>query len=153
MYQVTVTTRYLNDKDTMRILMPLFIWMGLFFALFAAMCITDISMLVLPLFVEFLCIIPVSVWLVKKAGKLHQASIVKLDVFLAARDGMLYKDNIKLDVAYSKRDEEVYLDNTHDAGKYNRRLTTFFGTISGEEVEGFLTFCRENGIELELLGE
>ncbi len=151
MYQATVTTRYLKDKDVLRLLTPLFIWMVLFFVLFFIMCTTDISILVLPLFLEFLCIIPVAVRSVKNAGRFHRASVVKLDVVLTARDGMLYKDNIKLDAAYSKRDQEIYLENTHDAGKYNRRLTTFWGTISGEEVEGFLAFCRENGIELEML--
>jgi len=153
MYQVTVMTRYLKDKDVLRLLTPLFIWMVLFFVLFITMCITDISILVLPLFLEFLCIIPVVIRSSKNAARLHQASLVKLDVVLTARDGILYKDNIKLNVAYSKRDQEIYLDNTHDAGKYNRHLTTFWGTISGEDVEGFLAFCRVNKIELELFNE
>lgn len=31
MYQVTVTTRVLNDKDTLRLLAPILVWMVLFF--------------------------------------------------------------------------------------------------------------------------
>ncbi len=153
MYRVTVTTRYLKGKDLLRVLTPLIIWMVLFFGLFAAMCITDIYILALPLLLELLCIIPVAILGVINARKLYHASFINLDIVLTAGDGMIYKDNIKLNAAYSKRDQEIYLEDTHDAGKYNRRLTTFWGTISGEDVEGFLAFCLENKIELEILNE
>lgn len=109
MYRVTVTTRVLNDKDTLRLSAPILIWLVLFIIIFGVMCIADIWFLVLPMFLEFLCIIPVTVWSIKKARKLRQESFVKIDVMLTARDGMIYKDNMKLNVTYSEQDNEVYL--------------------------------------------
>lgn len=149
MYQVKVTTRVLNDKDMLCLVVPILVWMILFFIIFGVMCITDIWFLVLPMFLEFLCFIPVAIWSIKKAGKLHQESFVKIDVMLTARDGRLYKDDMKLNVSYSERDNEVYLDDMHDAGKYNHHHITFFATISGDEVGGFIAFCRENNVQVE----
>jgi hypothetical protein len=150
MYQTTVTTRYLNNKDVLRVLLPLFIWMVLFFTLFFIMCITDIFILALPLFIVFLCIIPIFIRGYIKAKKLYRASFIKMDIVITVRDGILYKDNIKLNAEYDERGHEVWLDDTHDAEKYNRRHnTTFWGIISGEDMEGFLAFCRENKINLE----
>lgn len=149
MYRVTVTTRVLNDKDTLRLLAPILIWMVLFFVIFGVMCITDIWFLVIPMFLEFLCIIPVVVWLIKKAIKLRQESFVKMDVLLTARDGMIYKDNMQLNVSYSEQDNEVYLDDMYDAEKYNHRQITFFATISGDDVGGFIAFCQENDVQVE----
>ena len=80
MYRVTVTTRVLNDKDTLRLSAPILIWLVLFIIIFGVMCIADIWFLVLPMFLEFLCIIPVTVWSIKKARKLRQESFVKIDV-------------------------------------------------------------------------
>ena len=54
MYRVTVTTRVLNDKDTLRLLAPILIWLVLFIIIFGVMCIADIWFLVLPMFLEFL---------------------------------------------------------------------------------------------------
>lgn len=153
MYQVTVTTRVLNDKDTLRLLAPILVWMVLFFIIFGVMCITDISFLVLPMFLEFLCIIPVTIWSIKKAGKHRQESFVKIDVTLTARDGRLYKDDMKLNVSYSEQDNEVYLDDMHDAGKYNHHHITFFATISGDDVGGFVKFCHENNVQVEIFPE
>ena len=84
MYRVTVTTRVLNDKDTLRLSAPILIWLVLFIIIFGVMCIADIWFLVLPMFLEFLCIIPVTVWSIKKARKLRQESFVKIDVMLTA---------------------------------------------------------------------
>lgn len=153
MYWITVTTRVLNDKDTLRLSAPILVWMVLFFIIFGVMCITDISFLVLPMFLEFLCFIPVTVWSIKKARKLWQDSFVKMEVMLTARDGMIYKDNMKLSVSYSERDNEAYLDDMHDAGKYNHCHTTFFATISGDDVGGFIAFCRENNVQVEVFNE
>lgn len=108
--------RVLNDKDTLHLSAPILVWMVLFFIIFGVMCITDISFLVLPMFLEFLCFILVTIWSIKKARKLRQESFVKIDVMLTARDGRLYKDDVKLNVSYSERDNEVYLDDMHDAG-------------------------------------
>jgi hypothetical protein len=73
-----------------------------------------------------------------------------MNIVIIVRDGMLYKDNIKLNAEYDERGHEVWFDDTHDAGKYNRRHNTFWVTISGEDVEVFLAFCRENKINLEV---
>lgn len=120
MYRVIVTTCVLNDRDMLRLSAPVLIWMVLFFIIFSVMCITDISFLVIPMFLEFLCIIPVAVWSIKKARKLRKESFAKMYVMLTAKDGMIYKDNMKLNVSYSERDNEVYLNDMHDAGKYNQ---------------------------------
>lgn len=150
MYRVTVTTRVLNDKDTLRVSAPILVWLVLFFIIFGVMCIADISFLELPMFLEFLCIIPVAIWSIKKARKLRQESF---DVMLTARDGRLYKDDMKLNVLYSERDNEVCLDDMHDAGKYNHHHITFFTTISGDDVGGFIAFCRENNVQVEIFPE
>ena len=109
MYRVTVTTRVLNDKDTLRLSAPILIWLVLFIIIFGVM--------------------------------------------LTARDGMIYKDNMKLNVTYSEQDNEVYLDDMHDEGKYNHRKITFFATISGDDVGGFIKFCRENNVQVEIFPE
>lgn len=153
MYRVTVTTRVLNDKDMLRLLAPILVWMILFFIIFGVMCIADISFLVLPVLLEFLCIIPVVIWSIKKAGKLRQESFDVFDVMLTARDGRLYKDDRKLNVSYSERDNEAYLDDMHDAGKYNHHHITFFATISGDDVGGFIAFCKENNVQVEKFPE
>lgn len=153
MYQVIVTTHVLNDKDTLRLLAPILVWLVLFLIIFGVMCIADIWFLVLPMFLEFLCIIPVTVWSVKKARKLWQESFVKMEVMLTARDGMIYKDNMKLNVSYSEQDNEAYLDDMHDAGKYNHHKITFFATISEDDVGGFIAFCRENDVQVEVFNE
>jgi hypothetical protein len=76
-----------------------------------------------------------------------------MDIVITAKDGILYKDNIKLNAEYDERGHEVWLDDTQMLGKYNRIHTTFWGTISGEDVEGVLAFCRENKINLEVVNE
>ena len=63
---------------------------------------------------------------------------------------MIYKDNMKLNVTYSEQDNEVYLDDMHDEGKYNHCKITFFGTISGDGVGGFIKFCREINVQVEI---
>ena len=146
MYRVTVTTRVLNDKDTLRLLAPILVW----FIIFGVMCIADIWYLV---FLEFLCIIPITVWSIKKARKLRQESFVKIDVMLTVRDGIIYKDNMKLNVSYSEQDNEVYLDDMHNEGKYNHHQITFLATISGDDVGGFIAFCREKNVQVEAFPE
>lgn len=153
MYRVIVTTCVLNDRDTLRLSAPVLIWMVLFYIIFSVMCITDISFLVIPMFLEFLCIIPVAVWSIKKARKLRKESFAKMYVMLTAKDGMIYKDNMKLNVSYSERDNEVYLDDMHDAGKYNHHHITFSGVISGDDVWGFIAFCRQNDVQVEVFNQ
>lgn len=62
----------------------------------------------------------------------------------------IYKDDMKLNVAYSVLDNEVYFDDERDLGKYNHCHMTFCGIIGGDDVKGFVAFCRENGVEIEV---
>lgn len=146
MYRVTVTTRILSDKKGIQLLLPVFIWMLLLLLTFFVMCFTDIYFLILPMGIEFICIIPIFIWGLKKSQQARQ--VRKMDVMLTIKDGALYKDNWKLNVYYYEREKQIYLNNMHDAGKYNRRLITFFGTIDGTEASDFLEVCQNNGIQV-----
>lgn len=99
------------------------------------------------------CIIPVIIWSMKKAQKIHQKSIVNMDVMLTVRDRMIYKDDTKLNVSYSERDHEVWLDDMHDAGKHNHYCITFSATVIEDDMRGFIDFCRDNGVEIETFNE
>ena len=100
--------------------------------------------------ITFLSIIPISIVSYKKCKKLNQESCVQTELMLTARDGAIYKDDMKLNVAYSVLDNEVYFDDERDLGKYNHCHMTFCGIIGGDDVKGFVAFCRENGVEIEV---
>lgn len=151
MYRVTVTTHVSNDKDELRLVAPLLIWLVLFVIILAIMCRTEYYLLFPLMCLEFLSIIPISIWMIKKSRKLRPKSYVKMDVILTVRDGMLYKEDMKLNVSYSEWYNEVYLDNMHDAGKYNHNFITFTATIIGDDVGGFLAFCREHAVPIEVM--
>lgn len=149
MYRVTVTTCILSDKKGIQLVLPVFIWLFLFFLIFIVMGITDIYFLLLPMGIEFLCIIPIFIWGLKKSKQVRQECVRKMDVMLTIKDGALYKDNWKLNVYYNERENQVYLDNMHDAGKHNHYCITFQGSIDGNEVRDFLEFCQNNRIPVE----
>ena len=147
----TVTTHVANDRDELRLVAPLLIWLVLFVIILAIMCRTEYYLLFPLMCLEFLSIIPISIWMIKKSRKLRPKSYVKMDVILTVRDGMLYKEDMKLNVSYSEWYNEVYLDNMHDAGKYNHNFITFTATIIGDDVGGFLAFCREHAVPIEVM--
>lgn len=151
MYRVTVTTHVANDRDELRLVAPLLIWLVLFVIILAIMCRTEYYLLFPLMCLEFLSIIPIGIWMIKKSRKIRQESYVKMDVVLTVRDGMLYKEDMKLNVSYSEWYNEVYLDNMHDAGKYNHNFITFTATIIGDDVGGFLAFCREHAVPIEVM--
>lgn len=150
MYRVTVTINLVKEKEILRLLIPTFVWMLLFFVLFAVMCRTDIWFMVIPVGIEFLSIIPIFIVSYKKSRKLYQESIVQTELMLMAKDRAIYKDEIKLNAEYNVVENEVYLNYERDLGKNNHHYITSYGIISGDDVAGFVTFCRENGIEIEV---
>ena len=69
MYQVTVTPQFLSDKDTFRQTVPALLWAVLIFATFIFMCVFDLYILVIPLLLEFISVIPMGIWSVKRSKK------------------------------------------------------------------------------------
>lgn len=145
-YQVTITTRNLNDKDFLKIVLPLLIWMIIFFVILGLVCIMDIYVLVIPMILEFLCIIPITICVVKNSKKLRQESFETKGIELTARSGRLYLNDKPLHISYDEQAREAYL---HDMEETNHYRVTFFAVISNAEVEGIFVFCREHNIPIE----
>lgn len=69
MYQVTVTPQFLSGKDTFRQAVPALSWAVLIFATFILMCVFDLYIFVIPLLLEFISVIPMGIWSVKRSKK------------------------------------------------------------------------------------
>lgn len=124
-YWVTITTRNLNDKDFLKIVVPLLIWMIVFFIILGLMCVTDIYVLVIPMILEFLCIIPITICGVKKSKKRRQESFETKVIELTARNGRLYLNDKPLHISYDEQAREAYLDDMEETNRY--RATFFCG--------------------------
>lgn len=62
-------------------------------------------------------------------------------------------DDMRLDIMYAVQDHEVYMNAKCYAGKPGHQKEIFYGTIGGDAVEGFLAFCRENSVVMEVFDE
>lgn len=74
MYQVTVTPQFLSGKDTFRQAVPALSWAVLIFATFILMCVFDLYILVIPFLLEFISVIPMGIWSVKRSKKIRKES-------------------------------------------------------------------------------
>lgn len=116
MYQVTVTHQFLSGKDTFRQAVPALSWAVLIFATFILMCVFDLYILVIPFLLEFISVIPMGIWSVKRSKnqkRIRQTNNNNTH----SKNGEIYKDNIKLNLSYSVPKNIVYIDNGHRIGK------------------------------------
>lgn len=85
MYQVTVTPQFLSGKDTFRQAVPALSWAVLFFATFILMCVFDLYILVIPFLLEFISVIPMGIWSVKRSKKIRKESAKPTIITLTAK--------------------------------------------------------------------
>ena len=85
MYQVTVTPQFLSGKDTFRQKVPPLSWAVLIFATFILMCVFDLYILVIPLLLEFISVIPMGIWSVKRSKKIRKESAKPTIITLTAK--------------------------------------------------------------------
>lgn len=146
MYQVTVTPQFLSGKDTFRQAVPALSWAVLIFATFILMCVFDLYILVIPFLLEFISVIPMGIWSVKRSKKIRKESAKPTIITLTAKSGEIYKDNIKLNLSYIVQKNIVYIDNGHRSGKFKFYTLSFSAIITGNEVNGFIDFCLKNNV-------
>lgn len=121
--------------------------MGSFnFATFILMCVFDLYILVIPLLLEFISVIPMGIWSVKRSKKIRKESAKPTIITLTAKNGEIYKDNIKLNLSYSVPKNIVYIDNGHRSRKFKFYTLSFSAIITGNEVNGFIDFCLKNKV-------
>ena len=85
MYQLTVTPQFLRGKDTFRQKVPALSWAVLIFATFILMCVFDLYILVIPLLLEFISVIPMGIWSVKRSKKIRKESAKPTIITLTAK--------------------------------------------------------------------
>ncbi len=118
----------------------------LIFATFILMCVFDLYILVIPFLLEFISVIPMGIWSVKRSKKIRKESAKPTIITLTAKNGEIYKDNIKLNLSYSVPKNIVYIDNGHRSGKFKFYTLSFSAIITGNEVNGFIDFCLKNNV-------
>ena len=110
------------------------------------MCVFDLYILVIPFLLEFISVIPMGIWSVKRSKKIRKESAKPTIITLTAKNGEIYKDNIKLNLSYSVPKNIVYIDNGHISGKFKFYTLSFSAIITGNEVNGFIDFCLKNNV-------
>ncbi len=103
--------------------------------------------------IVFFCFIPVFIFMCLTAKKIYHETPGQKDIALTPRDGTVYVDDMRMDITYDARDHEVNMDARRSVGRHGCRKVIFYAAISGDAVEGFLAFCRENGVVMEVVDE
>lgn len=147
--------RTITTKEVLRVLFPVFVWMVVCFALLGIIVLlpSAIWWMGLLIIIAFFCIIPVFVFMCIIAQKIYHETFGQKDIVLTARDGAVYMDDMRLDIMYAVQDHEMYINAKCYAGKPGHQKEIFYGTIGGDAVEGFLAFCRENSVVMEVFDE
>lgn len=136
------------DREMMRVVRPIFVWLAVFLVTFISMCVWDILILMPVIIIEFLSFIPVVIICAKMAKQVHKESQVIEETLFTAREGELYKDGLRLNVTLDWEFHEISLDDYSDeGGKYGRKIN-YFGILMPEDTDRFMEFCRENGIDI-----
>lgn len=156
MYCVTVNIRHVvKPRDILPAILPLLIWLVLFFIVFGIIVLSEDSSWILGflMIILFVCFIPILVIVFITAGKINKASFQQMQLVLTARDGAVYCDDKKLNIIYSMPDNEVYIDDRVVVGMHERVVATFYGTIWGDDVSDFLEFCEKYGVGMVVYDE
>lgn len=147
--------RTITTKEVLRVLFPVFVWMVVCIALLGIIVLlpSAIWWMGLLMIIAFFCIVPVFIFSCITAQKIYHKTFGQKDIALMARDGAVYMDDMRLDIMYDVQDHTVYIDDKCHVGKPGHQKKIFHGTIGGDAVEGFLAFCRENSVVMEVFDE
>lgn len=147
-YQITVTPQTISDKNTLRMAVPLLIWLVVFFIALGLMCATENLIFFIPFAIMCIIFIPFAIWSLIRGRRIHREALAETDITVIAENGEIYKDNIKLNIQYNSKNNIVYLDNMRREGRFNFFHFSFAATIHGYKAIEFIHFCRENGINV-----
>lgn len=134
MYKTIVKYKYMDDKTTLKIIVPAIIWFIIFIII---MIIFARGMyLMFPImFIEFLCIIPIIIFGLKVKRNIPYT---KKAITFKFKDNLLYANNILIDsVKFNKKINSI-------------KLKSYRGCCFIEEpyIDDFINFLKNNGIEI-----
>jgi len=143
MIHVRLQNRILDNKTSVVMFLPLFIWVAVLLGTFFTMLATSWYRLVPVLGVEFLCIIPVFLLCKSRVGKAFATLDGKFyEADIEVRDRKLYYNNKELKLHCDKRTGTISLRHEMIAGKYQTRAFDFWAIVCDEDREMFLEVCN-----------
>lgn len=152
-YATTVKVRkIMGFKDIRKGLIPLLLWPVLMIAsLIIGVRVTPFALLVM--LILFFAIIPICVYLGKLTAPFRgKESFEKKEVIFTVKGEKLYTDKIELEVEWDETDHSVFVDNAYLYKPFKHQkgtvVTRFAGIIEEPFAEGFMSFLKENEVEV-----
>lgn len=152
-YATTVKVRkIMGIKDIRKGLIPLLLWPVLMIAsLIIGVRVTPFALLVM--LILFFAIIPICVYLGKLTAPFRgKESFEKKEVIFTVKGEKLYTDKIELEVEWDETDHSVFVDNAYLYKPFKHQkgtvVTRFAGIIEEPFADGFMSFLKENEVEV-----
>ena len=134
MYKTIVKYKYMDDKSALKILVPLFTWLIIFFVIFFVFT-RGIWWMGPIMVLEFLCCIPIAIFGLKARRNLPY---IKKMIDFEFKDNLLYANDIPIaSVMYEKKNKRIKLISEEGCG-----------FIEKPYIDGFVTFLMSNRIEI-----
>lgn len=130
MYKTIVKYKYMDDKTTLKIVVPVVVWMIMFFIIF--FIFTRGIYWIFPIMVlEFLCCIPILIFGLKvKRNIPYTEKIITFEM----KDNLLYANNVPIDsVKFNKKIKSIKLISYKGCG-----------FIEEPYIDGFFIFLKSN---------
>lgn len=139
MYKTIVKYKYMDEKSTLKIIVPLFTWFIMFFVI--VFVFTRGILWMGPIMVlEFLCFIPIFIFGLKVKRNLPY---IEKMIDFEFKDNLLFANDIPIaSVMYEKKKERIKLISEEGCG-----------FIEKTYIDGFVTFLISNGIEIKYSNE
>lgn len=151
MIHVRLQNRILDNKTTMVVFLPLFIWLFVLLGTLFTMFATNYYVLVPVMGLEFLCIIPVFFICKSRVNKAFSAlDGIYYEADLEVREGKLYYKQMELKITYNKKNGIVSLKHETIGGKYQAMVYTFWSIVSDEDKDEFLKLCEFYHLKIKL---
>lgn len=134
MYKTIVKYKYMDDKTTLKIVVPVIIWFIIFIIIF--IIFTRGIYLMFPIMVlEFLCCIPIFIFGLKVKRNIPYT---EKTITFKLKDNSLYANNVLIDsVKFNKKINSIKL--------ISNRGCCF---IEESYIDDFVNFLKINGIEI-----
>lgn len=132
MYKTIVKYKYINDKTTLKVVVPLIVWGIMFFVIF--FLFTKGIWWMGPIMVlEFLCCIPIFIFGLKvKRNIPYTEEMVCFEI----KDNLLYANDILIfSVSYKEKNKKIKLKSERGCGY-----------IEEPYIDEFITFLKSNGL-------
>ena len=144
--------KIMGFKDIRKGLIPLLLWPVLMIAsLIIGVRVTPFALLVM--LILFFAIIPICVYLGKLTAPFRgKESFEKKEVIFTVKGEKLYTDKIELEVEWDETDHSILVDNTYLYKPFKHQkgtvVTRFAGIIEEPFADGFMSFLKENEVEV-----